>query len=93
MTLLEVAHGCFGAEPLPLSLAAPNEPAVVLGVPPPPGSFVEASGRSVSIAGGGRRDLFVLRTPVTALSVLIGPTDAERCIKEIRAFGWRRADR
>ena len=84
LTLLELHHGCTASPPLPLTLATENA-TFITGKAPEFDSFVLASGTSHP-APDDYRDLVVLRYPVAELGLVVGPVDAERCLRAVRAF-------
>jgi len=89
VSLIEVHHGCYGESAVALSIKA-SEMAVpyVLGSAPPDQSVIQAAGRSRGGELSTARDLVVLRQPVDRLTLEIGPAEAVRCLREIRAGGF-----
>jgi hypothetical protein len=90
LVALEVHHGCTGEEAAPpLALRSGSGPAVILGTVPAADAFVRAVGRSHGGAAGRRRDLILLRDAAAELQLEIQGADGERCVSEIRGFGYR----
>jgi hypothetical protein len=51
-------------------------------------SFVHGVGRRPVGQSSERREVLVLREPVTHLALHLGPIDAERCLRDVRAYGF-----
>jgi hypothetical protein len=89
VALVLLHHGCgeaSGDETLRLRIA--DEPPWSSGAPVPSGSFVRAAGRTIS-AGGVRRDLLALREPAAEIVMQLGRAESNRCLRQVRAFGFR----
>jgi hypothetical protein len=89
--LLELHHGCAGAPARPLTLAAEGGEPFAVGGAPLGGSFILASGAGHE-AGGVQRDLVALRVAARELTLDIGPADRERCLREVKAYGFELPD-
>lgn len=88
----EIRHGCLDAEPVPLRLQSTEGKPHIVGERPVPGSFVRATGRRrITNAGTARvnSDLLLLGRHGTEWSLSVGPGEVQRCIRELKAFGFR----
>ncbi len=89
MVILDVAHGCAeGPTALTLTPVATAEDTHVVGAVPEASSFVQGTGHRPRHAPGERRDVLVLREPTTRLALRVGPVDATRCLRDVRAYGF-----
>ncbi len=92
IVLLEVHHGCEqpgpGLELVRLD-EEPGREVHVLGARPKEDSFVQASSLEGAKATG--RALLLLRAPTALLQLHVGPRAGRRCLRELKAFGWRGA--
>jgi hypothetical protein len=89
MVILDVGHGC-GESPAPLTLTPETATADthVVGSPPQQSSFIQGVGHRPLGGGSERRDVLVLREPTTHLAVRVGPVDSDRCLRDVRAYGF-----
>lgn len=89
MVILDVAHGCAeGPTALTLTPVSAIEDTHVVGAIPDASSFVQGTGHRPRHAPGERRDVLVLREPATRLALRVGPVDAVRCLRDVRAYGF-----
>ena len=88
LSVVELVHGCYGAPLAPLEIAAEGGDPFITGVAAAAESFVAASGKSYTDPHGGRHELLALKAPTAQLALSFGPVEAERCIKELRAYGF-----
>jgi hypothetical protein len=88
LAVLELVHGCYGDARAELELDVGQGGPFVTGAPAPPTSFVAATGKSFTDSSGGRHELLALREPKQTLAITLGPAGRERCLKELRAFGF-----
>jgi hypothetical protein len=86
--MLELHHGCPGAEPRPLELALAGGKPYDTGTRPGSDSFVRASGRGHATIPGVKRDLLALSEPTNEIALAVGPGETERCLREVRAYGF-----
>ena len=88
MLILDVAHGCGDQESLLTLTPVSSADTHVVGAPPRESSFVRGVGHRPHGASGERRDVLVLRAPTTTLGLRVGPLDALRCLRDLRAYGF-----
>jgi hypothetical protein len=86
---LELVHGCYGGSAAALELASEQGTRFVTGEAAAADSFVAANGKSFGDEAGGRHELLALRSAATSLTLSVGPVAAERCLRDVRAFGFR----
>jgi hypothetical protein len=86
--MLEIHHGCPAAALRPLELAVADSKAYRTGARPEAGSFVRASGRGRVSMPSVQLDLLALLEPTSEIALTIGPTDAERCVREVKGYGF-----
>lgn len=90
--LFELHHGCAGEARASLSLEPVGGGGVyTTGEALSAEAFVRARGRERQGEGGSARELLALREPVAPLALRLGPATKRRCLREVRAYGWRDA--
>ncbi|MBC7793318.1 MAG: hypothetical protein H7Z43_06400, partial [Clostridia bacterium] len=90
MTILDVSHMCEGAT-VHIELTPEQLPAdtYVIGERPVAKSFIHGVGRRPqSGSSAERREVLVLREPSTHLALRLGPPGSDRCLRDVRAYGF-----
>lgn len=88
--LLELHHGCALGEPAELEITSTTGGSLFVtgGLPVLNGTFLaSASGRQRE--GQPAVEVVALPKPVRTLELRLGPVEANRCVRELRTFGWR----
>lgn len=89
MSVLDVSHMCDGAtvriELTPEAVPADTH---VIGDKPRAQSFIHGVGRRPMTGTSERREVLVLTEPLTRLTLHLGPADSERCLRDVRGYGF-----
>ena len=89
ITILDVSHMCDGTTTrIEITPEQLPEDTHVIGDKPNKMSFIHGVGRRPQNASAERREVLVLREPATHLALHLGPIDSDRCLRDVRAYGF-----